>query len=315
MNSYEITITKDTDANLILAPMPYSCSDVLTAAIVSLWQGSAKVLFTNDESKVKGSSVISCIGTKYDGVNHFSHHGFNLSMHLLNECRPNGIHYSSAGLLWQVHGVEICEQIASCPTGTARKIANDVDQSIMQPADAYVNSELPMLNIATFGEILEMTNPTWIEPSSTDAEVAFIRASDFARYAIERFILTNYAESCARNEVDRSIRTSDGQVMVLDTYFQKWLEYFFVSEEPRKDSMLYCVYEQPPGRWVVEPIPRSLNRLHRFRRPFPDSWHSQKRTNLKKIVGFPATCHSDGAFCTTNNFRTAMQLAHLAAGN
>ena len=96
-----------------------------TAILFILYNGKAKIIRSRDLEIIKSADIVYDVGGEYDGHRLFDHHQKGGA-----GARPNGIPYSSFGLIWRAYGEKICGD---------KEVAEFIDEKIVQPIDAVDN--------------------------------------------------------------------------------------------------------------------------------------------------------------------------------
>lgn len=108
----------------------FHTDEVFACAAISIYHSDDCVDIIRSRNPVYFDSAdyVVDVGGKYDGAKYFDHHqrGFD-------EARPNGVKYSSFGLVWKLLG----EKIAG-----SEEIADLVDQSLVQFIDQVDNGQV-----------------------------------------------------------------------------------------------------------------------------------------------------------------------------
>ena len=277
---------------------PFHADDVLSAAILRLAGFTGKVVRTRDAEVLASCPIIFDVGNVHDAsFGRFDHHQKGGA-----GTRPNGVPYSSAGLVWAVYG-PLCAPSEVCAL---------VDKNLIQPVDALDTGYGTVVlagdvNHFTFSDMISGLNPTWQEePSPEDFDAAFATATYRAMEVLKRAIVSASAEVNARRLVDGST----DKVVVLDR-FAPVMDYL-VGVNPKA---LYLVFPSPGGEWMVQCVPPVAGSFDQ-RKPLPEAWAGLRFDALAEVTGVSDSvfCHAGRFICGAKSREGAIKLATLACG-
>lgn len=222
--------------------------------------------------------------------------------------RPNGVPYSSFGLIWRdfaQHIPDVDEEVQSV-----------VDVDFVQGIDAHDNGILKKQNdiarIASTSGLINLFNPNWDE--NADYNIQFKKAVVFMKVIIKNFI-NRAASTCrARSIVIDAIKNADGGIMQLERYCP-WQDYLLEDEEGKKlgKSILYVMFPSSRGDYNVQAVPKEF-RTFKMRKALPEKWWGLTDRDLKNACGDDdATfCHKSGFLLATRTKESALRLARKA---
>src|SRR5512133_1817579 len=107
----------------------FHADEVFACATLQLLYPDANIIRTRDLSTLRTCNIRVDVGSRYDFCNNdFDHHqnGFE-------EVRPNGIKYSSFGLIWRHFGLKVCNNDS--------ELFQLLDDRLVQPIDASDNGQ------------------------------------------------------------------------------------------------------------------------------------------------------------------------------
>ncbi|MEK7088719.1 MAG: MYG1 family protein [Patescibacteria group bacterium] len=253
----------------------------------------------NPEIIEKGDYVFDVGGIYDEKTNRFDHHQKGEA-----EKRPNGIEYSSFGLVWKKYGLEL---------SSSEKIANIVEKHLIAPVDAFDNGfdlvenkyDISPYLIEHF--FLSM-RPTWAEKNANNDKM-FLKCVEVAKEILSREII--YArDSVLAEEKVISIyqNTKDKRIITLDQNY------------PYEDTLnnfsepLFVVYQRMDDSfWGVKAV-RKDPKTFKNRKDFPKSWGGLRDEELQKVTGVKDAifCHKAFFMAVAKTKEGAIKLAQLA---
>lgn len=280
----------------------FHADDVLAAAMLRLINPTAEIVRTRDEAKLAECQIVFDVGAKYDPATcRYDHHQRERA-----GTRPNGILYSSLGLVWKHHGLELCDgnEDVHCM----------VDEHLVQPVDALDNGQKMYEGVVfadrlpyTISQALSSMNPNWYEEADFDA--AFGQAVEVAQVILRREINsargTVLAEEVAREAINSA---TDPRVIVLDR-FCPW-QNVVVPEAPQA---LFVLFPSETGDWRIQAIPPTLGSFEK-RRSLPAAWAGLRADALAELTGVSDSifCHAGLFIAGAQSKEGVLELARLA---
>ncbi len=290
---------------------PFHADDAFAVAALTT-MGPAQIVRTRDEGILAGCYYVVDVGGVYDiTTGRFDHHqrGFYdpkglLEANLAREAvRPNGVPYSSFGLVWRCFGAAICGD---------QKVADKVDETLVQSVDAadcgfalQGAPKVERLRSLSISATVSLLNPTWEEQGDFDS--AFTDAVLLASKILRRAIASAQGTVHAESSVKAAQEAAAGSPIVAFDRFVPWGEYTFPA------GQLYTVFPSEVGTWMVQciaPVPGSFDK----RKPLPVTWGGLRDAGLDAVTGVEGGvfCHG-GLFIAGHKTREgALALARLA---
>lgn len=276
--------------------------DVMAVACLKLCYPNSEVIRTRDDKVLAGCDIVVDVGAKYDpSTCRYDHH-----MKERAGVRENGILYSSFGLVWKHHGLELCD-------GNV-EVQEIVDKEIVQPIDALDNGQEMYDNLKfsdrrpyTFSSALSAFNPNWYETSDFDA--AFGPAVEFAKIVLEREIASAKGMVRAKGIVVKAIETAtDPRLVILDK-FCPWQD-VVVTESTKA---LFVAFPSETGDWRLQCVPPTLGSFEK-RKSLPAAWAGKRGVDLGALTDVPdAVFAHPGLFiCGAESKDGILKLAKLA---
>lgn len=265
----------------------FHADDVMACAILSIAHNhEIEIIRTRNPKTLDDCTIVCDVGGVYDPANNrFDHHQRSFDL-----VRPNGIKYSSAGLVWEKFGHMICGQ----------EVWEKVNSSLIQGIDALDNGQklhsegskvFQGMQVQSFSSLIAMLNPTWQEPNDEASMLfAFRKAMDMAIEILWRSIRAAEGEVAAKKIVETAIENAVSGVVVLEQ-FVPWQE--TVVNHP---EIIYVVFPDHNGQWMVQCAPKALGSFE-SRRPLPESWAGLRDSKFAQASGDP-----DGIFCHAGRF-------------
>lgn len=279
----------------------FHSDDVFAAATLSLLHPrDIEVVRSRDPEVWATGDIVFDVGGEYDEARgRFDHHQEGGAGK-----RPNGVPYSSFGLIWKHYGAQLA--------GGA-DVAKVIDERLVQPIDSGDNG------VETFS-VLGSTAPYLIQDAigsfgsgwnevRTEDE-GFIEALEIAKKILARNILLSKSIAEGKYLTEEAYaRAEDKRIVILD-YQYPWHEALSAHSEP-----LYVVLPQRGDAcgWKVEAV-RSDPRMFQNRKNFPAAWAGKINQELAEITGvLDATfCHNNRFVVVARSKEGAIALAKLA---
>jgi uncharacterized UPF0160 family protein len=274
----------------------FHADDVFSVAALKSIYPSFKLIRTRDLEIIGKADIVIDVGGEYDpAAGRFDHHQRGGAGE-----RENGIPYSSFGLIWQKHGLEICQG--------NQDVANAVDTGLVSTIDAIDCGHVEGVSKGiSLSQTISMFNPTWQEDSHFDA--CFDEAVDFASRVLARFIASANGGISAKSIVAKAIdNAEDPRVIVLEKYTPWKTTVHALSEEA-----LYMIYPSPSGQWRIQTVPVEPGSFE-DRKPLPKQWAGLSDKALKEVTGIDDAmfCHNGLFIAGAESFESTMKMASIA---
>ena len=284
----------------------FHTDEVFACAVLSLLNdGNIEVIRSRDSEVWATGDYVVDVGGEYDSARgRFDHHQEGGA-----GVRPNGIPYSSFGLVWKEFGENLCGN---------REAARRIDEKMVQPIDAAdcgIDSFiLTGKNIFPylFHHLVASFRPTWKEElnHSTTYDEGFARAFDIATEVLKREIITaqDYEEG-ARVAEDAYQKAEDKRVVIVDGQYP-WEEVLNKHPEP----IFVVKPDKTEPRWKVRTV-RLHHESFKARKDFPKAWAGKNGEEFARVTGVPDAifCHNSGTYIVVAGSKEgALALAKLA---
>ena len=285
----------------------FHADDLFATAVLSiLFDGDIKVIRTRDGELIVSADVVYDVGGIYNSeINRFDHHqkeGAGL--------RPNGIPYSSVGLVWKKFGEIIC--------GNA-EVADRIDKKLLQAIDAIDNGvdfTKPLYEgIICYGPDQAFLNnlPTWKENCKNIDSIFKKQVKKVVEFLLREIKVTKSEVEAIEIIMKAYHGSSDKRIITIENDFSRYLYQETLSKLPEP---IYLVF--PSGHstmWKVEAIRKSPFTMEN-RKLFPESWRgfTNEDPKLKKATGVADVtfCHRGGFLAIALSKEGAIKLAEKA---
>jgi len=222
-----------------------------------------------------------------------------------NGCRPNGVPYASAGLVWRRFGPRIVDN------HSAWKI---VDRMLIQGIDAIDNGTTIksdyITQVMNIYHCINYFNPTW--ENTEDADEAFLKAVAFAETVFDNTLKHAIAKVKAKEIVEEAIEKSKDGIMILGAKVP-WQEHIFTSQNVKAKDILFVVYPSNRGGYIWRVVPEELGTFSK-RKFIPKEWRGLDQEALREVTGVKTAlfCHAGGFMGRTETLEDAIAMAKLA---
>ncbi len=283
----------------------FHADDIFSAAALGMMlerEGeSYEIIRSRDPEALKTGDYLFDVGGIYDeNANRFDHHQIGGAGQ-----GPQGIEYSSFGLVWKKFG----EKLAG-----SKRAAEIIQKKLCAPVDAADNgidlaipkSEITPYYIQTFFHSMV---PTWKEDDSKTDEI-FLDCVSFARKIIDREILQAQSFLEGEKDVLEAYETSkDKRIIILDKNYPFEHIVLVNFSEP-----LYVVFPRKAGNgWGVKAVRKNPQNFEN-RKDLPSSWAGLTDQELQKVTGVPDAvfCHRALFMASALSKEGAIKLAQIA---
>lgn len=306
--------TYDVTVNAVTHTAPHHADEVFATAMLAILF-PVELYRTRDQAIIDSTeAIVYDVGGEFDPEKkRFDHHQKGFS-----EIRPDGITYSSAGLIWREYGVEIVKKLGEnkgVDDEMAAEVVSRVDDALVRGIDARDNGQGEKGDSMSVSSVISMFNILWDEDE--DADACFVKACEMAELILEREIKVAISSAYGRKLIADQIKTADGAVLVMDKFIGGWLEEIVTSDDPKAANLLYAVFPATSGDWNVQAIPPTIEDMMAQRKPFPDGWRGLRDEELVRASGVETAifCHTAGFFAVAKAKEDAISLAEKAANS
>ena len=264
----------------------FHCDDVMASAALLALYPDAEIVRSRDAAVLAECDVLVDVGGVCDPTTgRFDHH----QREGAPEPRPNGVKFSSFGLVWAQYGAEIAG---------GKLAAEIVDRDLVQGIDALDNGQgtndvLDGVKHATLSGQVANLNPTWQEVANgASYDAAFTEALDFAKIVLRRAIATARAEA-AMLETLREAAKGDAEIVVMPESYKGdgfALTGALADEFP---AAKFAVFVAGNGEWSAQAVPPVRGSFAQ-RCPFPSAWGWKRGADLAAVSGVADAIFSHG---------------------
>lgn len=198
--------------------------------------------------------------------------------------RPNGVPYSSFGLLWERFGRSLFQTETSF---------QKVDEQLVQAIDlSDCTGEKNPLSL-----LISSFNTNW--DSSEDNNEAFKRAVNVAQEMLSEFIESMRATERAKETLAQYEASSEDGIIILEK-FVPWGE-LTAKEEPK-----FVIFPSLRGGWNIQVVPVSYTDKT-ARIDLPHEWWGNANVS-KETEGIVTFCHLNGFIAAINTKENAIKI-------
>lgn len=289
----------------------FHADDVFAVAVVRLVKPYSEVVRTRDQKVLDSCDVVVDVGGVYSTLTkRFDHH----QREGAPNPRPNGIQFSSFGLVWIEYGYDLCGTYA---------IAEEVERELVMAIDAADNGQqlfdggtanFKGVKSQSLSAVIAQMNPLWNWDNAPPAfDKAFDSAVGFASGVLHRSIDKALAVESARTLTKQAVARASAEmgnprILVFDRYCP-WQD----SINELSTEALFVLFPSVEGTWMVQAVPPSKGSFD-MRKPLPEAWAGLRGGDLAALTGV-----SDAVFCHVGQFiggaetkEGALALAKLA---
>ncbi len=280
----------------------FHVDDLFSVAYLQLLHGveHTEVVRSRDPEVWATGTYVLDVGGVYDPLTRrYDHH-----QHGGAGARSSGIPYSSFGLIWKHHGMELARD---------EEVWNTIDTQLVTPIDMadcgidVYTPTYPGIHPILIHRLLVQMRPTWKEGAVHDER--FMELLPVARRMIEREIIVARDEKEGRQYVEEAYRRAEDKRMIVLEAGYPWSTVLSRLPEP-----LYVVKPKSAGsHWEVECV---RDDVHSFtnRKGLPEAWRGYSGGALEARTGVPGSvfCHNGGFIAVTETREGALALAKLA---
>ncbi|MBQ1373240.1 MYG1 family protein [Candidatus Saccharibacteria bacterium] len=300
--------------NAVTHTAPHHADEVFATAMLAILF-PVELFRTRDQNVINNTKVIVYdVGGEFDPARkRFDHHQKSFS-----EVRPDGITYSSAGLIWREYGAEIVKKLGEAKgvdDEIALEVVSYVDNALIRGIDARDNGQGEKGDSMSVSSVISTYNSLWDEDE--DADECFVKACEIAGMILEREIKVAISSIRGQKLVKEQIEAADGAVIVMDQFIGGWLEAVLTSDNPKAANLLYAVFPAVDGNWNVQAIPPTIDDMMAQRKPFPEGWRGLRDKELKEASGVETAvfCHTARFFAVAKTKEDAIALAEKAVND
>jgi len=280
----------------------FHTDEVFACAVLSiLHNGDVEIERSREKSVWATGDYVVDVGGEYDPTRgRFDHHQEGGA-----GVRPNGIPYSSFGLVWREYGEKIAGSVF---------VSRLIDARLVQPIDAGDNAVRTFEAIGDVSpyilqDVIAAFRPGWNESRTLDE--GFFEAVLFAEKILLREILKTQNEEEGKKHAEGAyVNALDKRIIILEDHYQ-WYEALNTKPEalfvvkPDRDNK---------GKWKIEAILKDIHQPFIYRKKLPSAWAGKMGEHLAEISGVADAlfCHNKLYVAVAGSKEGALKLAQIA---
>jgi len=299
----------------------FHCDEVFAYAVLRLALGLHEaggdhvLLRTRKPELLEKADIVWDVGFTYDAAaNRFDHHQRGAPL------RADGMPYSSAGLIWRVHGERAVAALLrmSGSEAFAPAIAAEIDETLVRAIDendngVAVDAPARRENLG-LASLVGDFNPSWDDPAAsgpTAGDVAFLEAAELVAGVLGRRVDGLRARLAAEARVLAAHAAGeDPRILVLDRGMP-WKNVVFSHDLP----VLFTVSPASNGNWMLDTMPPEPGSFAQ-RLPLPEAWAGLEAEALVAKTGIPDAVfvHLRRFVAAAKSREGALAMARMAMG-
>ena len=288
----------------------FHADEVLATAVLMTLFPHATLIRTRDRKVIESAEVAGDVG---GGC--FDHHQRGGG-----GTRPNGVAYSSIGLIWAEYGRRYVYETSRRLFGdmidgdAVGRVKTKVDETIIQELDMVDNGVIKGKERmhTCLSNIIAALNCGWLPAAMSESEdVRFRRAQATALQFLNDTIESLCLKELAVKMLERDIQESPGEILVLGQFYP-WQETLAQKEHNYK----LCVFGSGTD-WKVQTIQDfDSEGVGKTRMYLPEEWTGLQNEELEKVCHAPGAtfCHNGRFIAGASSIEAALCMACLAIG-
>ena len=266
----------------------FHCDEVFAYAVLRLALGleapghDHTLLRTRAAEAIAAGDIVFDVGGVADAAaGRFDHHQRGAPV------RPDQTPFSSAGLIWQLHGQAAVAALLrrSGAEQFAAPIALELDDSLVRRIDEVDNGVAGGRDPLGLAALIGDFNPAWDDPAGSGEHAgddAFLAAADLAAALLGRRVEAMRGRLQAEAAVLAAHRAAeDPRILVLDRGMP-WKNVVFAEHLP----VLFGVAPGSNGTWMVDTVPLEPGSFAQ-KQPLPEAWAGLQGAALAEASGVP----------------------------
>lgn len=281
----------------------FHADDLLAHAVLTTLYPSARLVRTRDAELIAtagAGAIVFDVGYRYEpDENRYDHHQPNRPR------RPEGISYSSFGLVWRHFGQAfIADVLGLDATADARRIEPihaALDRGFVRDIDAVDNGELApdqaaLMHPLSLSNLLMLFRPAFDDDAPQVADVGFTRASLVAAPILRAQVETMAASLRSRAIVAEAIATRQHPNWIELPRGMDYLVPILEAGRAHEADRIQFVVAPVRDEWQLNTVSVSEGSFE-ARRDLPAAWAGLRGESLVSVTGVP-----DAVFCHTGRF-------------
>ncbi len=268
----------------------FHCDEVFAYAVLRLALGlntpgyDHTLLRTRRPELIESADIAWDVGGRFDAaLGRFDHHQRGAPL------RPDGTPFSSAGLVWQVHGPgAVAALLPPEADAFSAPIAAELDDALVRRIDEIDNGVAAgswPRDPLSFASLIGEFNPAWDDPAASGDDAgdnAFLEATGFAAGMLRRRVESMRARHVAEAAVLAAHRGgTDPRLLVLGRGMP-WKNVVHNHALP----VLLAVSPASNGNWMLDTVPPEPGSFAQ-KLPLPQDWAGLTEAELAAASGVP----------------------------
>lgn len=286
----------------------FHADDVLAYAILSEVHAdrSPRLRRTRHQMTIEAArdAIVFDVGNVYDpGNRRYDHHMLDKAK------REDGTPYSSVGLVWLHHGMELLRlRYPEAEEIVLSRAWRRIDERFIRPVD-IVDNGVGKGDPNGFAALVDDFNPSW-DDDDANWDDAFVEAAAFALSTFSRVADKALAAERAVAIVTKAASEADDPRIVVLPQSMPWEGTIL---KGGFDQALFVIYPHDNGTWYCTAVPPERG-SHEQRLPLPQGWAALRDNHLAEVSGVPDAvfCHSACFVCGAGSLDGALALANEA---
>ncbi len=268
----------------------FHCDEVFAYAVLRLALGLDRpghdhtLLRTRRPELIESADIAWDVGGRFDAaLGRFDHHQRGAPL------RSDGTPFSSAGLVWQVHGPgAVAALLPAEAAAFSAPIAAELDDALVRRIDEIDNGVAagsPPRDPLSLASLIGEFNPAWDDPAASGDDAgddAFLDATSFAAGMLRRRVESMRARHAAEAAVLAAHRGgTDPRLLVLGRGMP-WKNVVHNHALP----VLLAVSPASNGNWMLDTVPPEPGSFAQ-KLPLPQDWAGLTEAELAAASGVP----------------------------
>ncbi len=266
----------------------FHCDEVFAYAVLRLAlglhaPGRDHTLFrTRRPEEIESADIVWDVGGRCDAASgRYDHHQRGAPQ------RPDGTPFSSAGLIWQVHGADaVAALLPGEAAGLAAAIADELDEALVRRIDEIDNGVAPdglLRDPLGLASLIGEFNPAWDDPAASGSgagDEAFLEATALVGAVLRRRVEAMRARHAAEAAVLAAHRGADDPRLLVLERGMPWKNVVHGHALP----VLLAVSPASNGNWMLDTVPPAPGSFAQ-KLPLPEAWAGLTDAELAAISG------------------------------
>lgn len=305
----------------------FHADDVFSGAVLSALAPEAEVVRTRDEECLSSATsengpIVFDVGGDYDAtLRNFDHHQEDGA-----GTRPNGVPYSSFGLIWQYYGrLYLVKVLGSELNLDYSDLHKMVDEDLVQGIDSidtgavvnpYFQPQIKdnevSVDVSTVSKAVFAMNPQPLL-GDQDYDSEYLQA-----VAVAQSLLQGVVKACAAKLLGKTLiksgRRFTDRIVVVEENVPEWWKIVSDPDSGFSEALYYLEPDQStPGAWMIWLVRKTPDTFE-GRKSLPAAWAGKRGGELDQITGLTGCVfvHPGRFVGGAKDLDTAIAMAKLA---